>query len=95
MAAQLSKAGQIRKLLQFADLDIAQRVGCAESYVRTVRQRTSADGCAQHSPGDRKWHPMHWGYRRERYASDPGYRERRRNINARSAAKRRAEARAS
>ena len=44
MAQQLSKSDKIRKILHLSNAEIAERIGCREEYVRSVRQRTSASG---------------------------------------------------
>jgi hypothetical protein len=92
----MTKAQQVRELLKrgLADIDIAQRVGSPESYIRTVRQRTDARGRARNSPGDLKWRPTSNQRRRQWYVADPTWRQRKLEITARSRAKRRAEARA-
>jgi hypothetical protein len=91
----MTKAQQIREFFKqgLADLDIAQRVGCREEYVRVVRQRTDANGKAKLRPSDMPWSSTAACY--VRYHSDDQYRMRRQASNRRWKAKRRAEARAS
>ena len=50
----MTKASHIRKLLAqgHSNAEIAEAVGCKESYVRTIRQRTDAEGRPQKAPGE-------------------------------------------
>ncbi len=50
-----SIADRVRNLLHLENFQISDRVGCAESYVRTVRQRTDAAGFPKHAAGERGW----------------------------------------
>lgn len=72
MAAQLSKADQIRKLLHLSNAEIAKHVGCMKEYVRTVRQRTN-------KAGDTISRPCDYGNRvhlvRKRAQRDPEFRK--------------------
>jgi hypothetical protein len=79
----MTKSEEIRALLAEGreSWEIAQIVGCNTAYVRVVRQRdASPDGM---TPSDRKWRAENHDKvlegmarrNRERYASDPKYRE--------------------
>jgi hypothetical protein len=95
MTTQLSKSDRIRKLLHISNAEIAKRIGCCEAYVRAVRQRTSLSGNPINSNAVLTYAPTHYKRKRERYASDPEFRERTLAATARNYRKRRAEARAS
>ena len=80
----MTKSEEIRALLAEGreTWEIAQIVGCNTAYVRVVRQRAaSPDGL---TPSDRKWRSENMDKvregmacrNRERYASDPVFRER-------------------
>jgi hypothetical protein len=55
MAAQLSKADRIRKLLHLSNAEVAKRIGCRDAYVRAVRQRTSKSGHPVETDGSKAW----------------------------------------
>jgi hypothetical protein len=95
MAAQLSKADRIRKLLHLSNAEIAKRAGERIEYVRAVRQRTSKAGNPINSNAILAYAPTHNRRKRERYASDPEFRERTLEALRRRDRKRREEARAS
>ena len=100
---QLSKAAKVRKLLHLPNAVIAERTGIAESYIRTVRQRTGPDGSPQIAAGERKWAIENAERMREfrrdafrrRYWANPKMRELNRARNKAWRAKRRAETSAS
>ena len=50
----MTKASHIRKLLLqgHSNAEIAEAAGCQESYVRTIRQRTDAEGRPRKAPGE-------------------------------------------
>ena len=89
MTAKLSKASKVRKLLHLPNAVIAERTGFAESYIRTVRQRTASDGSPQESIGAKKWASKNAERVREfrrdafrrRYWANPEMRERNRARN--------------
>ena len=57
------KAAQIRALLDFTNAEIADETGFTESYIRTVRQRTTRDNSPRYAPADRKFlagNPEYW-----------------------------------
>lgn len=66
MAAQLSKADRIRKLLHLGNAEIAKRTGERVEYVRAVRQRTSDSGNPINSNAIIAYAPTHYRRKRER-----------------------------
>jgi hypothetical protein len=95
MAQQPSKADRIRKLLHLSNAEIAKRIECHDGYVRAVRQRTSAGGNPVNSNAILAYAPTEYERRRERYASDPTFREKVRAQRKEWTRRRRDEARAS
>jgi hypothetical protein len=89
---QLSKADKIRKLLHLPNGVIAERTGFAINYVQHVRLRTSPSGNPIQLPIDIERDRR---CKVARYRTDPEFAERKRAIQRRYDAKRRAEARAS
>ena len=67
MAAQLSKADQIRKLLplHLSNAEIERRTGLPQSYIRSVRQRTSSDGYPIRTAAEMEWLSRNPDYMRE------------------------------
>lgn len=64
-----SRADRVRKILHLPNAEIARRIGCPESYVRTVRQRTASDGLPQLAAGERAYVASPHGKARSREAS--------------------------
>ena len=51
----MSKADKIRAILHLSNAQIANHLGVTETYVRTVRQRTSSNGFPKDAPGELGW----------------------------------------
>lgn len=90
-----SKKHRILALLEHTDLtnaEIARDVGCHTAYVRVVQQRLVHGG---RTPSEVAWQkanqPIETQRRRERYHSDPAYRDRKRAIRMRHYYKRKGE----
>jgi hypothetical protein len=87
MTQQPSKADRIRKLLHLSNAEIAKRIGCRDSYVRAVRQRTSANGHPILDAGSRTWieaNPDYSAKAYQRVRADPvRYSRRLANLNRR------------
>lgn len=70
-----SKAAKIVDLLAATDLSnkkISEEVGCSAAYVRAVQQRLLGGGM---SKADKRYVPEKLRRTRDRYASDPEYRQ--------------------
>lgn len=50
-----SKADRVRLFLHLNNSEAAERAGVTETYVRTVRQRTSTNGFPKYAPGELGW----------------------------------------
>ena len=71
----MSKAEQIRSLFHLPNAVIAKRVGCRDTYVRAVRQRTSSNGFPVRAIADLNYYSVRLEKQRERYRTDPKMRE--------------------
>ena len=79
----MSKADEVRKLLHLPNAMVAARTGYPESYIRTVRQRTTPDGQPKESNGDRSWRAQPEVIAQGRMASLRWYVKNRHAYNAR------------